>query len=116
MANNIIIRKAKADYVCQVCGHVIKAGTDYLDRVVLNNGKCVQHERYHDECPKVSKLCTQLFKHDEPTVCTYNGTKYWLVGMRYDSGTKQAVIKEWDSKSCLFVDEAIFNKEWTCHD
>ena len=114
--NNIIIRKAKVDYVCQVCGHLIKAGTDYLDRVVLNSGKCVQHERYHDECPKVSKLCTQLFKHNEPTVCTYDGKKYWLVGMRYDIGTKQAVIKEWNSKSCLFIDEDIFNKEWTCYD
>ena len=118
MANNIIIRKAKVDYVCQVCGHIIKAGTDYLDRVVLNNDKCVQHERYHDECPKVSKLCTQLFKHDEATVCMHNGTKYWLVGMCYatDTDTKQAVIKEWNSDICFRVDEAIFNKEWTCNE
>lgn len=116
MANNIIIRKAKADYVCQICGHIIKAGTDYLDRVVLNNGKCVQHERYHDECPKISKLCTQLFKYDEPTVCMHNGTKYWLVGMCYATGTKQAVIKEWNSDICFHVDEAVFNKEWTCNE
>ena len=112
--NNIIIRKAKSDYVCQVCGHIIRSGTEYLDRVVLNNGKCVQHERYHDECPKVSKLCTQLFKHDVPSVCMYNNTKYWLVGMRYAPGIKQAVIKAWNSESCIFVDEATFNKEWTC--
>lgn len=112
--NNIIIRKAKVDYVCQICGHIIKAGTDYLDKVVLINGtKCVQHERYHDECPKVSNLCTQLFKHNESTVCMHNGTKYWLVGMCYASGTKQAVIKEWDSDICFRVDEAVFNKEWT---
>lgn len=116
MANNIIIRKAKADYVCQICGHIIRSGDEYLDRVVLNNGKCVQHERYHDECPKVSKLCIQLFKHNEPPVCTYNDIKYLLVGMCYDSGTKQAVIKEWDSDSCFRVDEAVFNKEWTCND
>ena len=114
--NNIIIRKAKSDYVCQACGHIIRSGTEYLDKVVLNNGKCVQHERYHDECPKVSKLCTQLFKHDAPVVCMHNNTKYWLVGMRYDSGTKKAVIKEWGSDSCLFVDEDTFNKEWTCYE
>ena len=116
MANNIIIRKAKADYVCQACGHIIRSGTEYLDRVVLNNGKCVQHERYHDECPKASKLCTQLFKHDEATICMHNGTKYWLVGMCYVTGTKQAVIKEWNSDICFRVDEDVFNKEWTCNE
>ena len=116
MANNIIIRKAKVDYVCQVCGHIIKAGTDYLDKVILNNGKCVQHERYHDECQKISKLCKRLFKYDERTVGMHNGKKYWLVGMCYASGTKQAVIKEWNSDICFRVDEAVFNKEWTCNE
>lgn len=49
--NNIIIRKAKKDYVCDCCGHIIKTGTEYLDKVILNTGKVVCHERYHDECP-----------------------------------------------------------------
>ena len=31
MSGNIMIRKAKNNYVCECCGHIIKAGTEYLD-------------------------------------------------------------------------------------
>lgn len=48
---DIIIRKAKKDYVCEVCGHIIRAGEEYLDKVITHDGKAVHHERYHDECP-----------------------------------------------------------------
>ena len=54
MSSNIIIRKAKNNYVCDCCGHIIRAGSEYLDKVILNNGKCVEHTRYHDECPRLS--------------------------------------------------------------
>lgn len=49
--NNIIIRKAKKDYICDCCGHIIRTGAEYLDKVILDTGKVVCHERYHDECP-----------------------------------------------------------------
>lgn len=48
---DIIIRKAKKVYVCDVCGHIIRAGEEYLDKVITHDGKAVRHERYHDECP-----------------------------------------------------------------
>ena len=51
-----MIRKARRNYVCECCGHIIRAGSEYLDKVILNNGKCVQHNRYHDICPKSSLL------------------------------------------------------------
>ena len=54
MSGNIMIRKARNNYVCECCGHIIRAGSEYLDKVILNNGKCVQHDRYHDVCPKTS--------------------------------------------------------------
>lgn len=57
MANDIVIRK---DYVCSCCGHIIKKGTEYLDKVTLNVGKIVKHDRYHDECP--CDIVTDLFK------------------------------------------------------
>lgn len=48
---DIIIRKAKKDYVCDCCGHIIHAGEEYLDKIITHDGKAVRHERYHDECP-----------------------------------------------------------------
>lgn len=32
MTNNIIIRTAKKDFVCDCCGKIIKTGTEYLDK------------------------------------------------------------------------------------
>lgn len=112
MANNIVIRTARKDYVCDCCGHKISIGTEYLDKVILNNDKCVQHTRYHDECPKVSKLIKAIAENNSKVPVTNNGTKYWLVGIQYDSVKKQAVIEEWDNGTRIFVDEDTFNKEW----
>lgn len=113
MANNIVIRIARKDYVCDCCGHKISIGTEYLDKVILNNGKCVQHTRYHDECPKTSKLLSALFDSTDPVPVIYDGTKYLLMGMRYGfGGVRQAVIRAWTDKSLIYVDEDIFNKEW----
>jgi len=58
---DIIIRAAKKDYVCDVCGHIIRAGEEYLDKVITHDGKAVRHERYHDECPFVDDLKLQKF-------------------------------------------------------
>lgn len=58
---DIIIRTAKKDYVCDVCGHIIRAGEEYLDKVITHDGKAVRHERYHDECPFVDDLKLQKF-------------------------------------------------------
>lgn len=116
MASDIMIRKASKDYVCSCCGHVIRKGDEYLDKVILNTGKIVKHDRYHDECPKASKLLTVLFKNNNPVVCAHDGIKYYLEGMRYSCDTKKAIIKEWDTETYFLVDEDTFNKEWTCYD
>lgn len=60
---DIIIRKAKKDYVCDVCGHIIHAGDEYLDKVITHDGKAVRHERYHDECPYSDNAATDKFIH-----------------------------------------------------
>ena len=60
---DIIIRKAKKDYVCDVCGHIIHAGDEYLDKVITHDGKAVRHERYHDECPHVDDAKQNKFIH-----------------------------------------------------
>lgn len=60
---DIIIRKAKKDYVCDVCGHIIKEGEEYLDKVILHDGKRVRHERYHDECPYADDVEQHKFIH-----------------------------------------------------
>lgn len=60
---DIIIRKAKKDYVCDVCGHVIRAGEEYLDKVITHDGKVVRHERYHDECPYANDVKQHKFIH-----------------------------------------------------
>ena len=112
--NNIIIRKAKSDYVCQVCGHIIKAGTDYLDRVVLNNGKCVQHERYHDECPHasdVSKLFVRIERENGDLICCdTNGNKIHIVGIAWNNDGPLFLYREWGSneKKVLPI-ECIYN-------
>lgn len=102
MANNVIIRKATKDYVCDVCGHIIKAGTEYLDRAVLNNGKCVQHERYHDECPQTSSTA-KLFHNLEQNNCDLiaankkTGDKIHVVGIYYCSKGSVVLYHEWAS-------------------
>ena len=101
MANNVIIRKANKDYVCDVCGHIIKAGTEYLDRAILNNGKCVQHERYHDECPKESpliKLISKIEKNDCDLLAAHKtkGDKIHIIGIRYACKNTEVFYYEWN--------------------
>lgn len=109
MANNVIIRKANKDYVCDVCGHIIKAGSEYLDRVILNNGKCVQHERYHDQCPKVSsveKLFHELEKNSgDLIVVNKAGIKIHIVGIAYKAVDEPIIIyREWMSNNKKTID------------
>lgn len=116
MANNIIIRKAKQDYVCDCCGHIIRAGSEYLDKVILNNGKCVQHDRYHDECPKQNKIIKALIENTSAVPVVHDGTKYWLVGVMYNDTGLAAMIMDWDKEDTLCVSEKEFLEEWRIYD
>ena len=88
---DIIIRKAKKDYVCDVCGHIIHAGEEYLDKVITHDGKAVRHERYHDECPytdskKLDKFIRALMSKKELIAySTLTHDKYHVTGITHDS-------------------------------
>lgn len=82
-SSDILIRKAKAEYVCDICGHKIHKDEEYLDKVYLN-GKYTRHVRYHDECPRksvVEKAAWALIKHNFQAPVIYENQKYWFVGL-----------------------------------
>ena len=106
MANNIVIRTAKKDYVCDCCGRLIKAGEEYLDKVTLNDGKCVRHERYHDECPRDSapeRIIKRLVESGEPLPVRNlkEDVKYNLHGVELTDGNWYAKIVSWDGHKAL---------------
>lgn len=114
MANDIMIRKASKDYVCSCCGHVIRKGDEYLDRVILNVGKIVKHDRYHDECPHnsdVSKLFARIERENGDLVCgDCNGYKIRIIGVAWSNKGPVFLYRDWDSneKKSLPI-ECIYN-------
>ncbi len=114
MSNNIMIRTAKKDYVCDKCEHIIKKGTEYLDKIILNHGTCVQHNRYHDECPAtdISNLVNRLINEGPIPVAT-NDVKYWLTGIEYDNTGMVCVVQSWDKLDTIYVSIDTFMKEYT---
>ena len=100
MSGNIIIRKARNNYVCDCCGHIIKQGTEYLDKVILNNGKCVQHSRYHDECPKFDPkafLFDKIIKaNGDLHVADSNGVKKRIAGIAFADDEWYVLYHDWD--------------------
>lgn len=104
MSDSIIIRRAKQDYVCSCCGHIIHKGDEYLDKVILNVGKIVKHDRYHDECPHQSAL-VQLFmrleqnKGDIPAAAS--GDKYHVIGIEWMKGESHILIRGWTSAEVI---------------
>ena len=102
MANDIIIRKASKDYVCSCCGHIIHKGNEYLDKVILNVGKIVKHDRYHDECPcasDASKLFARIERENGDLICgDVNGYKIHIVGVAWDNNKVPVFLfREWNS-------------------
>lgn len=97
MAGDIIIRKAKKDYVCSCCGHMIKQGEEYLDKVIINTGKIVRHDRYHDECPAstdVEKLIRKIEAADGDLIAADSkGDKWHIVGVQYVDGVPIAGVQ-----------------------
>lgn len=100
---DIIIRKAKKDYVCDVCGHIICAGEEYLDKVITHDGKAVRHERYHDECPyvddvKQNKFINKLLNSiDMIAVNTVDHhRKYHVIGLAISFSGIQVELLDWN--------------------
>jgi len=100
MSNNIIIRKARNNYVCECCGHIIKAGSEYLDKVILNNGKCVEHTRYHDECPKVNPqeyLFNKIVQSNgDLIVADKQGIKIRIAGLAFANDDWYVLYHDWN--------------------
>lgn len=111
---NLIVRKARKDYACDYCKHIIKAGTEYIDNIVIKYGNVVKHERYHDECPV--KECTELLMKriiDDAgdLICSEpNGEKHHIVGIQYNEAIPYVITKDWDGGITLLTMEQI--KEW----
>ena len=82
-SSDILIRKARSNYVCVTCGHKINKGEEYIDKVFFA-GKFVTHQRYHDVCPKktiAEKVTDLLIKHDFEVPVILNNQKYWMIGI-----------------------------------
>ena len=111
---NLIVRKARKDYVCDCCKHIIKAGTEYIDNIVVKYGNVVKHDRYHDECPV--KECTELLMKriiDDAgdLICSEsNGEKHHIIGLQYNDAIPYVITKDWDGGITLLTMEQI--KEW----
>lgn len=101
MANDIMIRKASKDYVCSCCGHIIRKGDEYLDRCILNVGKIVKHDRYHDECPRnsdISKLFARIERENGDLICgDTDGRKIHIIGVAWSNRGPMFLYREWDS-------------------
>ena len=99
MAGDIIIRKAKKEYVCMCCNHIIKVGEQYLDRIIFAYGKPVRHDRYHDECPAstdVERLMEKIEAEEGNLIATDNeGDKWHIVGVQYVDCVPMVVIEDW---------------------
>lgn len=98
MANDIIIRKASKDYVCSCCGHIIKKGTEYLDKCIFNVGKIVKHDRYHDECPhtsKVIKLMNMIEQNNGDLICSLDGYKIHVLGIIFKKDGPYIMFRDW---------------------
>ena len=99
--SNLIVRKARKDYVCDCCGHLIKAGTEYIDNVVVKYGNVVKHERYHDECPArtaAERLFKRIIDADGDLICSEpNGDKHHIIGIRFSRSVPYVVVSDWDN-------------------
>lgn len=105
--SNLIVRKARKDYVCDCCGHIIKAGTEYLDKCIIIYGTPVKHERYHDECPAKSAV-EQLFKRiidaDGDLIASEpSGEKYHVVGIVWYDGFCHVQFRRWLKKEVVTI-------------
>lgn len=98
--NNIVVRTAKKDYVCDCCGRLIKAKTEYLDKVIMHDGEKVRHERYHDECPKESPIVRmmELIAEDESheLPASDDGLKYIIAGAYWDFESNDWAVRLYD--------------------
>ena len=114
MSDSIMIRKAKQDYVCSCCGHIIHKGDEYLDKVILNVGKIVKHDRYHDECPHdsdVLKLFARIEHENGDFICADGeGCKIHIIGVAWNNKGPLFLYREWtgNEKKVLPI-ECIYN-------
>lgn len=98
MANDIVIRKANKDYVCSCCGHIIKKGSEYLDKCIFNVGKIIKYDRYHDECPvssTVIKLMNKIERENGDLICSLDGYKIHVLGIVFKKNGPYIMFRDW---------------------
>ena len=118
---NIIIRKAKNDYVCECCGHIIRKGEEYLDKIHVKDVKTVKHYRYHDVCPslgisKYEKLAVYLTRNGSIICADKDGNKVIAFGISVvedatEDGKFHYMVRlcNWDDKSNSYgIDADVF--------
>ena len=110
----ILIRKAKKDYICGKCGKIIRKDEEYLDKVLFSSGGTpIGHERYHDECPECQELkCfKKIAESDEGLMAVKgDGDKVRIDGMVREDGTWKAMVRSWDGKESEWVDFSTVSK------
>lgn len=98
---SVIVRKARKSYVCDGCGRIIQAGTEYLDDVVIKYGSVVHHKRYHDECPALTKaewLFKRIMAADGDLICSDpDGDKHHIIGIQFRSTIPYVLVVDWDN-------------------
>ena len=109
--SNLIVRKARKDYVCGCCGHIIAKDTEYIDNVVLKYGSVVTHERYHDECPAklgVERLFKRIIDAEGDLIVSGPfGDEHHIIGIQYSGSTPCVVTKDWDEDISLVTMDSI---------
>ena len=112
--SNLIVRKARKDYACDCCGHIIAKGTEYIDNVVLKYGSAVKHERYHDECPTKSdaeRLLKRIIDaNGDLLVSEPSGEKHHISGIQYTRNGVRAVVRDWEEGVSLVTMDTV--KSW----
>lgn len=115
---SIVVRKARKSYVCDGCGRIIQAGTEYLDDVVIKYGSVVHHKRYHDECPDEGTAMVLFRKivaaDGDLIVSTPSGDKVHITGISFsfpDGHEPRALVWEWEGGHTGYHDLADI-KDW----
>lgn len=72
----------------------------------------MNHERYHDECPKEDPLTLLLMRiiasGGELFATHYDGTKICVVGIAYKAYNEPVILyKEWNSNKKLAMDASL---------
>lgn len=97
--SGVLLREAQKDYVCSCCGHLIKKGEKYLDKIQTLEGHLVRHTRYHDECPFSSVVAlAKVLENNQELVVSLKDEKWRVKGIQFfpELGV---ILYNWDNSA-----------------